>query len=90
MNPIQQIDGFDTLKILGDARRLTILRLLMSAPATLSQLGRVMEMHPAKVRYHLKQLEGAGFVHLTSTRIVYGFVEKYYQATARAYCVNLS
>ena len=90
MNPIQHIDSFETLKILGDARRLTILRLLMSAPATLSQLGRVMDMHPAKVRYHLKQLEGAGLVNLTSTRIVYGFVEKYYQATARAYCVNLA
>jgi putative molybdopterin biosynthesis protein len=49
-----------------------------------------MDMHPAKVRYHLKQLEQAGMVALVSTRIVGSFVEKYYQATAKAFMINLA
>jgi len=62
----------------------------MSEPATLSQLGERLEMHPAKVRYHLKLLEEAGLVMLTATNVVRGFVEKYYQASARAYQVSLA
>jgi putative molybdopterin biosynthesis protein len=77
-------------KVLGDRRRLAILRLLMRNPATLSQLGRELKHHPAKVRHHLKLLEDAGFVELVSTNIVRGFVEKYYQATSNAYLVNLA
>jgi len=87
---IQTITQTDQFKVLGDERRVQILRLLMSEPATLSQLGEQLEMHPAKVRYHLKQLEEAGLVTLTATNVVRGFVEKYYQASARAYQVSLA
>jgi putative molybdopterin biosynthesis protein len=65
-----------------------ILRLLMAAPATLSQLGRALEMHPAKIRHHLLQLKQAGFVQLVAEREIPGFVEKYYQATAQVYSIN--
>jgi putative molybdopterin biosynthesis protein len=78
------------LKVLADARRLAILRLLMKQSATLSQLGRALGAHPAKVRHHLKKLEGVGLVELTSMRVVGGFIEKYYRASASAYMVNLS
>jgi len=88
MDKIETIDRIKHFKVLGDARRVEILRILMAEPATLSQLGERLEMHPAKVRYHLKQLEEAGLVHLTETRQVRGFVEKYYQASARAYRVS--
>lgn len=79
-----------TFRALGDELRLKILRLLMEKPATLSQLGQVLDMHPAKVRYHLKQLEKVELVELVQTRIVRGFVEKYYQATARAFLVSVA
>ncbi len=90
MKQLDRIKSTDTLKVLGDPRRLAILRLLMRQPQTLSQLGRVLDTYPAKVRHHLKQLEGAGLVELSSTQIVRGFVEKYYSATAQAYLVNLA
>ena len=90
MKTLQYIQSTDSLKLLGDARRLAILRLLMKQPATLSQLGRALDAHPAKIRYHLKQLEGAGLVEFRSTRIVGSFVEKYYQATANAFMIRLS
>lgn len=80
----------DQLKVLADPRRLAMLRRLMRAPATLSQLGREVNQHPAWVRHHLKQLEQVGLVRMTDTRPVRGFVEKYYQATAPAYLVQMT
>ncbi len=90
MKHIETIDQTTRFKVLGDERRVKILRYLMAEPATLSQLGERMGIHPAKVRYHLKQLEDAGLVTMSSTNVVRGFVEKYYQASARAYQINLA
>jgi putative molybdopterin biosynthesis protein len=87
---LQQIDSFDVLSILGHPQRLAILQHLMVQSATLSQLAKSMNTYPAQVRHHLKLLEESGLVALTATQIVRGFVEKYYQATARAYYVNFS
>jgi len=45
-------------------------------------------MHPAKIRYHLKLLESAGLVEFSASREIYGFVEKYYRATAQAFFIH--
>lgn len=88
MNRPQFLQDFTIIQTLGDPRRLEILRRLMAQNATISQLGAVMGLHPAKVRYHLKQLEATNLVTLTESREVRGFVEKYYAATAQAFFVN--
>jgi putative molybdopterin biosynthesis protein len=88
MENFQSIHTPNDLKIIGDEKRQSILRILMSQPATLSQIGKKLNLHAANVRHHLKRLEEAGFVELTSTNIVRGFVERYYQASAKAYHVN--
>jgi putative molybdopterin biosynthesis protein len=88
MTKTNTIQSLDALKILGDARRVAILRTLMAREATISQLGRLMEMHPAKIRYHLKQLESAGLVEFAFSRETYGFLEKFYRATAQAFFIN--
>jgi len=62
----------------------------MAEAVTLSQLGKKLDLHPANIRHHLKQLEDAGFVALETTRITGGFVEKYYRATSNAFLVNLA
>jgi molybdate-binding protein len=85
MDPILRLQNLDQIKTLLDTRRLTILRLLMIGPATLSQLGDILGEQPAQIRHHLKQLEHVGLVEMTSTRVVRGFVEKYYRSTARAF-----
>jgi putative molybdopterin biosynthesis protein len=90
MKRSSNVNSIRAAKVLGDRRRLTILQLLMQEPGTLSQLGRQLKDHPAKVRHHLKLLEEHGFVELTSTRVVRGFVEKYYRATSDAFFVNLA
>jgi putative molybdopterin biosynthesis protein len=88
MEPLQKIDQFDRIKVLSDAHRLAVLRYLMAGPETLSSLGKKMKIHPAQVRHHLKLLEKTGLVELVDTRVVRGFVEKYYRARARAFAVN--
>ena len=85
MADVELIKTFEQIKTLADARRLAILRLLMAQPATLTQLGRSLGEHPAWVRHHLKQLEQAGLVEMSDLQVSGGFVEKYYQAKARAF-----
>jgi molybdate-binding protein/predicted transcriptional regulator len=88
MEHLKKIQDTEQIKILTDSRRLAILKMLMNEPATLTQLGQVLEEHPARVRHHLKLLEKAGLVEMTHQRIVRGFVEKYYRAKARAFLMQ--
>jgi len=88
MEPVRKINAFADLKILSDPRRLVILRSLMKFPATLTQLGNQLDISAARVRHHLIELQKAGLVELTETRIVRGFVEKYYRATASSFVIN--
>jgi molybdate-binding protein/DNA-binding HxlR family transcriptional regulator len=85
MPGIELIKSLEQIKLLSDARRLAILRLLVAKPATLTQLGAAMGEHPAWVRHHLKQLEEAGLVEMVTAQASGGFIEKYYQAKARAF-----
>ncbi|MCA9932781.1 MAG: helix-turn-helix domain-containing protein, partial [Anaerolineales bacterium] len=87
---IRALHKFEYLKLLADNNRLMILRHLMAGPATLSQLSKLLSTYPARLRHHVKLLEEAGLVALTNTRVGQGFVEKFYQATARAFVVNLT
>lgn len=88
MPTLQPLRSFEQIKLLSDPRRLAILRLLMAAPATLTQLGESLGEHPAWVRHHLKQLETAGLVEIESVHIRGGNVEKYYHALAQAFFLH--
>jgi putative molybdopterin biosynthesis protein len=88
MNSIRPLQSFAQLKLLSDPRRLAILRQLMSAPASLTVLGKALGEHPAWIRHHLKQLEAAGLVELVETRIQSGVVEKFYRARASGFLIN--
>jgi putative molybdopterin biosynthesis protein len=88
MLPIHSLRSFDQLKLLIDPRRLAILKQLMSAPASLTMLGKSLSEHPAWVRHHLKQLETAGLVELVETRVQSGVVEKFYRARASGFLVQ--
>jgi len=85
MHSLEHLHTFDQLKVLSDPRRLAILKQLMAGQATLSQLGRALGEHPAWIRHHLKLLETAGLVELAEIKISEGFIEKFYQAKARAF-----
>lgn len=88
MEPLRYIQNFEQIKVLADSRRLAILRLLMAQSATLTGLGQVLGDHPARVRHHVKVLEGAGLIELVEQRPARGFIEKYYRATANAFMLQ--
>jgi putative molybdopterin biosynthesis protein len=85
---IESLKAFEQIKVLADARRLAILRLLMAQPASLTQLGQILDEHPAWVRHHLKQLEAADLVEISQVRSSGGVVEKFYRAKARAFVIR--
>jgi len=88
MKSIQTLQSFEQLKLLSDPRRRAILQELMSGPASLTMLGKVIGEHPAWVRHHLKKLEAAGLVKLVETHIQGGVIEKFYQAHAGGFLIQ--
>jgi putative molybdopterin biosynthesis protein len=88
MKTISSLSSFEQLKLLADPRRMEIMRLLMDAPATLSQLGRALGRHPAWVQHHMKALEAGGLVEIAETRITDGVTEKYYRAKADGFLIQ--
>jgi molybdate-binding protein/biotin operon repressor len=76
---VEPLHSFRKIRLLADPRRLEVLRLLMGAPSTLTQLGERLGQSPAWVRHHVKTLEDAGLVRTTGR-----VTEKYYEARAGA------
>jgi putative molybdopterin biosynthesis protein len=74
------LHDFDKLRVLADPRRMRILRLLMAAPATLTDLAGRLNQSPAWVRHHLLSLESVGLVELVEVRTVGKVTEKFYRA----------
>ena len=87
-NSIQPLNSFEQINTATDSRRLEILRLLMTKPSTVSQIGRQLNEYPAAIRYHIKKLEEAHLVELSETRVSAGFTEKYYAAKADAISIQ--
>src|SRR5512140_2439905 len=84
MHKVQPIQSFDQIKLLADARRMEILRLLMAAPATLTQLAGTLKRSPAWVRHHILALESAELVEAGEVRKTGKVTEKFYRARAGA------
>ena len=80
----------DQMKALSRPIRMAILRSLMSAPATLSQLGEQFEASPAHIRHHLKSLQKSGLVEAVPDHPQQNHLEKYYQARQPALIAQLS
>ncbi len=68
--------------------RLRIIDLLQGHPMTVTQLGEIMGMAPAKVHYHVRELERVGLLQLVETREKGGILEKYYQPIAKDISVS--
>jgi putative molybdopterin biosynthesis protein len=88
MQNIEPIQAFEQIKLLADARRMHILRLLMSAPATLTHLARALNESPAWVRHHVQKLVAARLVELAEVRTTGKVTEKYYRAKAGAFLLQ--
>jgi putative molybdopterin biosynthesis protein len=88
MDQVRPLHTFEQIKLLADSRRMRILRLLMAAPATLSQLAGVLCQSPAWVRHHIQTLEAAGLIELAEVRTTGTITEKFYRAKAGAFLLQ--
>src|SRR5437773_3493469 len=69
-------------------RRVRILDLLTESPLTVTQLAERMHLAPAKIHYHVRELERVGLLRLVETREKGGILEKYYQPVAHDFSVQ--
>jgi len=88
MNKVEILNQFEQIKAMADPRRLEILRMVMSEPASLTQLGSRLGQHPARVRHHMQKLKNAGLVEITGIIVTSGVTEKFYRARAGAFLVQ--
>ncbi len=84
MKKVEPVHSFGNIKLLADPRRMEILRLLMAAPATLTQLARTLKRSPAWIRHHILALESADLVEVGEIRKTGKVTEKFYRARADA------
>lgn len=83
-----EITNLEQLRAISDLLRVRILDNLKEKPLTVTQLAEVLGMAPAKVHYHVRELEKVQLLKLVETREKGGILEKYYQAIARI--INVS
>jgi DNA-binding transcriptional ArsR family regulator len=83
-----EIETNEQLRAIADMRRARILELLRDQPMTVTQLGELMGEAPAKIHYHVRELEKVGLLRLVETREKGGILEKYYQPIARSISVE--
>lgn len=88
MKKVEALHAFEQIKLLSDARRLQILRLLMASSASLTQLAKTLGQSPAWVRHHILALESANLIELSEVRITGKVTEKFYRAKAGAFLLQ--
>jgi len=81
------IADLETLRVLADPLRLSILEYLMK-PGTVKRIAQKIDKPPTKLYYHFNLLEKHALIQMVDTRVVSGIIEKHYQASALAYRVD--
>ncbi len=79
----------EQIRCATEPHRMMLLRRLMAAPATITQLGVAFDKHPAWIRHHVLALLHVGLVELAEERKIRNYTEKFYRATANAYQIHL-
>lgn len=82
------INTLEQLRAVADPLRIQIIDLLISRPMTVTQLGEALGLAPAKIHYHVRELEKVGLLQLVEKREKGGVLEKYYQPIARDFSVS--
>ncbi len=83
-----EIENIEQLRAIADLLRLRIIDVLVKQPMTVTQLGEMLGEAPAKMHYHVRELEKVGLLKLVETREKGGILEKYYQPVARELSVD--
>lgn len=85
-----EIENIEQLRAIADMLRVRIIDLLQKQPMTVTQIGGELGEAPAKIHYHVRELEKVGLLRLVETREKGGILEKYYQPIAREFSVEKS
>jgi DNA-binding transcriptional ArsR family regulator len=80
---IYEAASLEQVRALADKLRVRIFSLLAQEPMTVTQVGKALDVAPAKIHYHVRELERVGLVRQVFTREKSGILEKYYRAVAR-------
>jgi putative molybdopterin biosynthesis protein len=88
MRKVEPVHTFNQIKLIADSRRMEILRLLMAAPATLTQLAQTLKQSPAWVRHHILALESGGLIEVSEVRRTGKVMEKFYRAKGGAFLLQ--
>ena len=77
------LETLEQLRAVADHLRLRILEQLALRAMTVTQLAGVLGEVPAKLHYHVRELEKVGLLKLVETREKGGILEKYYRSVAK-------
>jgi DNA-binding transcriptional ArsR family regulator len=80
---IYEAESLKQVRALADELRVRIFSLLAQEPMTVTQVGKALDIAPAKVHYHVRELLEVGLVRQVFTREKSGILEKYYRAVAK-------
>ena len=80
---VYNLESIEQMRAIADQLRQRIMQELLLAPRTATQVAEVLGLAPAKVHYHIRELERVGLVKLVFTREKGGILEKYFQPVAR-------
>ena len=81
------LQNLEQLRAVADMLRMRIVDTLRERPMTVTQLGEMLDIAPARIHYHVRELEKVGLLRLVETREKGGILEKYYQPIAYDFTV---
>jgi DNA-binding transcriptional ArsR family regulator len=84
---VYNLESIEQMRAMADELRIRVVELLTHQPMTVTQLGEVLGVAPAKVHYHVRELERVGLLRLSFTREKSGILEKYYIAVAKNFTI---
>src|SRR5579859_254252 len=79
---VYNLETIEQMRAIADQLRQRIMQELLQEPRTATQVAEVLGLAPAKVHYHIRELERVGLVNLVFTREKGGILEKYFQPIA--------
>lgn len=85
------MDELRRIKALSHPLRIEIMSIVYRAENSvpIKEVAEKLSEAPAKLHYHFKQLEGAGYIEVVDTREVNGITERYYGPTEANLDLNL-
>lgn len=78
------VEDFDQVRVLANDLRVAIIDELIPAPGTVADVARVLQVSPAKLYYHFRELERVGLIRAVPAPAS-SDPRQHYRATARFY-----